>query len=432
MEKSAEVSLPRVVLSHSGIQYTYQIALALQEVGALEKFYGTLCYHEKYWLIKAFKSLPPALSEKILNLLKRRQYSHLNSETVVIHPWPEIMARLIRSLAGRNYFTNNALQHYQCRQFDSYVSAKLDRLTFDVFIGLSGSALHSLRRAKTLGKIAIIDQHDIHYQAAARFLSEELEACPEFKETIPYWPPYQPYLDVVRQEMEEADFILVPSTFALESHLAAGIPKEKLVLMLHAVEPQYEVLCDRRISSRPFRILFVGTISQRKGIKYLLEAVKQLNKPNIELTLVGEAHRKIDLLALYEPYFKWVGYVPHEQLKSYFEQSDVLVLPTIYDAFGLSALEAMAAGLPVIVSENCAAGSDVVRDGIDGYVVPIRDVEVLKDRLLRLYHNQELREIMSRNASARVKTFHWQSYLTQLGSFLELIKERTDQKEVSV
>lgn len=423
------MSLPRVVLSHSGIQYTYPLALALQEMGALEKFYGTLCYHDRYWLIKILKSFPTVFG-RVLKQLERRQYSQLYSEALVIHSWPEIRARLLRFLSGRNYFTHNVLQHYQCRQFDAYVSTQLDRLTFDVFIGLSGSTLHSLRRAKQLGKIAIVDQHDIHYQLAAKLLSGELEACPELKETIPYWPPYQPYLDVVREEIEIADFILVPSTFALESHFDAGIPREKLILMLHAVEPPYEVLCDRRVSDKTFRILFVGTITQRKGIKYLLEAVKQLNQPNIELTLLGDAHGDVrDFLASYQPYFKWVDYVPHGELKSYFEKSDVVVLPTIYDAFGLSALEAMAAGRPVIVSQNCAAGSDVVRDGIDGYIVPIRDVEILKDRLTRLYHNDELKEIMGRNASARVKTFGWQTYRKKLNSFLVSIKDHVSKKE---
>ena len=421
-----------VVLSHAGIQYTHQIAFALDQIGVLKKFYGPFCYHEQSRFVKTLELFSQApLIKAVLKRLEKHGRSRLNIEKIDMNPWPEMVTRFSRFSFGRNYFTNNVLQHYQNRWFDYSVSKKLERLNFDVFIGLSGSALYSLRQAKRLGKITVVDQHDIHYQLATRLLAEELKACPELKETIFYWPPYEPYLEVLRQEMELADFILVPSTFSLDSHLEAGIPREKLVLMLHATEPECEVLDGHFLSRRStFRVLSVGTLTQRKGIKYLLEAVKQLNQPDMELTLVGDLSGGSDLLEAYKPYFKWVGFVPHEELKQYFKQADVVVLPTIYDAFGLSALEAMASGVPVIVSENCAAGSDIVRDGVDGFVIPIRNVEVLKDRLLRLYHNQELKEIMGQNAAMRAKAFSWQSYVNELRAFLGSIQRlKEEQKE---
>jgi glycosyltransferase involved in cell wall biosynthesis len=103
------------------------------------------------------------------------------------------------------------------------------------------------------------------------------------------------------------------------------------------------------------------------------------------------------------------------------------VLPSVYDAFGLVALDGMAAGLPVIVSENTAAGSDVVRDGVDGFVTPIRDVEVLKDRILRLYQDPALRSEMGKNAAERVKQFSWEVYENRLK---EVIEQVIDSKKI--
>jgi glycosyltransferase involved in cell wall biosynthesis len=170
-------------------------------------------------------------------------------------------------------------------------------------------------------------------------------------------------------------------------------------------------------------VLFAGSITQRKGVKYLLEAIKQLDSPMLELVMVGDIVGNSAALEAYKGYFRSVGYVSHELLAAYFGMSDVLVLPSIYDAFGLVALEAMAAGLPVIVSEHTAAGSDVVRDGIDGFVIPIRDIGALKDRLMRLYSNEELRIQMGRNGQERVKQFNWDSYKTRLAELIGRITE---------
>jgi glycosyltransferase involved in cell wall biosynthesis len=322
-----------------------------------------------------------------------------------------------------NYFTTNRLRHWQNRAFDFFVSSQLARTSFDVLIALSGSALYSLRRAKKLGKVAVLDQHDIHFRLAATLLQEERERCPEFSSTIPYWPPLKSYLRCLEEEMLLADYILVPSTFSLHSHLDAGVPFEKLILLPHATEPPYESSSRKRHLDGKFRVLFAGSITQRKGVKYLLEAIKQLDSPMLELVMVGDIVGNSAALESYKGYFRWVGYVSHELLAAYFGMSDVLVLPSIYDAFGLVALEAMAAGLPVIVSEHTAAGSDVVRDGIDGFVIPIRDIGALKDRLMRLYSNEELRIQMGRNGQERVKQFNWDSYKTRLAELIGRITE---------
>jgi len=116
--------------------------------------------------------------------------------------------------------------------------------------------------------------------------------------------------------------------------------------------------------------------------------------------------------------------VPKVELLRYYSNASVFVLPSVADAQPLVVLEAMACGLPVIVTENCGS-TDFVRDGIDGFVIPIRDVEALKDRLLFLYKDEAKRRQMGDQARTRVQEFTWEQYGRRLIEVYHEISKRT-------
>ena len=128
-----------------------------------------------------------------------------------------------------------------------------------------------------------------------------------------------------------------------------------------------------------FRIVFVRQITQRKGISYLVEAFKRASIPKSELVLLGRPIGSVDPWAQI-PGVKHVPLMPRSQLPAVYANADVYVLPSLVEGFGLTGLEAMASGLPVVLSEH-TFGSDVITDGVDGYVVPIRDPESIAERL---------------------------------------------------
>lgn len=418
------MGLPKVIISHGGVQYSYQLALALQELGCLERFFTTFCYTQGYLQEHLVRTLPVSLRQKVDSYFSRRMPRGVEAKRLWPIGWPELLHRASILLLGRNYFTSHRLQEWQSRLFDASVARKLGEHDFAVLIALSGSSLQTVAEAKRLGRVVVLDQHDIHCRAASQLLREEMTASPEFADTVPCWPPLESYLEMVEKEIELADYIVVPSTFALRTHLEAGVPEGKLVLMPHATEPAYESLPRERRPDGKFRVLFVGSITQRKGVKYLLEAIRRLNRGDIELVMVGPKVGSLEPIREYREYARWVPYVDHDKLRDYFNEADVFVLPTIYDAFGLSALEAMAAGLPVIVSENCVAGSDVVRDGTDGFVVPIRDPDAIRQRLEELMADDERRTWMGENARERVKEFNWASYARRWRHFLGSLQMR--------
>ena len=114
----------------------------------------------------------------------------------------------------------------------------------------------------------------------------------------------------------------------------------------------------------------------------------------------------------------YLGQVPRSQIQEEFCRADLFVLPTLAEGMALVHLEAMACGVPVITTPNCGS---VVRDGIDGFIVPIRDAQALADRMQQLLEDRSLRARMGAAARERARDFTWQRYgerlLDALGVF---------------
>jgi len=169
--------------------------------------------------------------------------------------------------------------------------------------------------------------------------------------------------------------------------------------------------------------LFVGQISQRKGIKYLLEAFKNLRLEKAELVLMGDVIGSGEGLKAYEGIFKHIKSVSYAELPKYYQSADIFVYPSLHEGSALAIYEAMASGLPIITTHN--SGS-VVRDGEEGFVVPIRDVEALMRKLLLLYQDYCLRNSMGKKARKRAESFSWAQYRFRLAVVLRgLIAEKT-------
>ncbi|MFQ6121214.1 MAG: glycosyltransferase family 4 protein [Methanosarcinales archaeon] len=211
------------------------------------------------------------------------------------------------------------------------------------------------------------------------------------------------------KEFEEADYISIPSHFVYQSFLEEGFDADKLIKVPYGVD----MTEFRQIPKKDdvFRVLFVGMLCLRKGLHYLLEAVSQLDLDNFELVLRGSVIDEgiIPFLEKYKEYYKIADFVPREDLHKIYSNSSVFVLPSLEEGLSMAIAEAMACGLPVIVSTN-TGGEDIVRDGVDGFITPIRDVEAIKEKILFFYENEEKRKEMGNNAKERVKEFTWDRY----------------------
>ena len=285
-----------------------------------------------------------------------------------------------------------------------------------------GVALPAFRRIRAVGGNALLHAVTAHHAWAAEILQQEIELTPSFAATLQHHDLPPSVLNSYDMELAEADRILVLSTFQMRTYLERGIAPEKLRLTPLGVN--LDIFNPSEVKEgRPFTVLFVGQVTQRKGISYLIEAFHRAALPNSILRFVGpvvgsdEAWRARAGL-------EYLPVQPRWRLPDIYRDADVYVLPSLVEGFAQTALEAMACGVPVIISTN-TFGSDVVTDGFDGFVVPIRDPDAIARKLSLLHSDRDLGREMGMRGSETASKWSWEAYgVSVVAAVKELIGSR--------
>jgi len=327
-----------------------------------------------------------------------------NAQTVVpaalIRQWG-LVGRGLKYLGAKD--STGLIYHLDGILFDSWVTAQLPQ--GNICHAWHGHCLWTMRKAKRRKMITVIERASSHPATASQLLREEYQRW-----DVPLRLPMWNYKRLIR-EIEEADYITIPSPFVRQSMLAAGVPERKLIEIPFGVDLSRFPPAPTR-SSHPFRVIFAGQVSIRKGVSYLLEAWQRLKWSDAELWIVGGMAHDFQLLRGRWSNLTGVRFIAHSSgLAQLFQQTDVFAFPSIEEGSALVVYEAMASGLPIITTFN--AGS-VVRDGEDGFIIPIRHVDALCDRLQRLRDTPALRSQMGQSARAQAEQFPWTRYQAQL------------------
>jgi glycosyltransferase involved in cell wall biosynthesis len=276
--------------------------------------------------------------------------------------------------------------------------------------GTGRYAFEAVRRA---GGRAVLSYPIAHNRYQAKLYAEEAEHAPGFAAALPRQDLLPPeYSERLEVECEMADRIIVGSSFVRQSFVELGYNPEKIAITPYGVDTE-------RFSPRAaprndgvFRALFVGQIGQRKGMSYLLDGYRRFQgaraRADAELHVVGTFVAGHEVYAEYSDVFRHTPHVPQKDLPALYRDADVFVFPSLIEGMPLVVLEAMACGLPVITTTHGPA--DIVRDGIDGFFVPIRDPEAIAARLDQLYRDPALREQMGRNAREQALRHTWDTY----------------------
>ncbi len=365
-----------VIVSSGGQFHAYHLARGAQRAGYLKRFITTL--YDKH--------------ETGLDRAVVRQV-----------PLPELIGQVVWRLPG----ANSMYLSYLIRDnlFDLLARRFVDG--GDILHVFNHFGLHSMRKARRLGMRTIVERSAAHPVVHHKLLSEEYA-----RYGLRFPAANRLLIDKHLQEYAEANAIMVPSAFVWRTMVEGGVPEEKLRRVHFGFAPERFRPMPEAKTDNTFRVLFVGSVSLQKGVQYLLEAFKRLDLPDAELVFVGGAYPDSkSFLPQYEGLYKHIWFVPQEELAALYNTASVFVLPSLQDGFGMVVYEAAACGLPVIVTENVGAA---IRDGQDGFVVPIRDPDALADRLLRLYEDEPLRRAMGKSARAYVQQFTWEAYHHEL------------------
>lgn len=306
-------------------------------------------------------------------------------------------SRALRRLAASD--PSHRLWHLESLVYDAWAARAL--VPADLLVVWGGYGLRSMARARAMGMATVVVRASTHPAYQRRLLCEEYAR---------WGLPYRVVEAAVRravQELDSADHALIPSAFVRCSFLGQGYPQERLLeVPFGADTARFRPAPER--APHPFRVLFIGQVGVRKGVPYLLEAWRRLRWADAELWLVGRQEGSSrPLLARWQGLsgVRWLAYSPHPA--ALMQQADVFAFPTVEEGSALVVYEALACGLPVVTTPH--AGS-VVRDGYEGFLVPIRDVDALAERLERLRADPDLRQAMGRAARERAEDFTWQRH----------------------
>lgn len=389
---NSSLNKKKTMLSSAGVLYSHAIAKTLYKSDQLDNIFTPVFPKD---------TIPKHYSKRIA--------------------YPHIFFKPIIKIARKYKNLSNIFVNQETLVFDKCVSRYLKNIKYDILHGFSGSCFYSMSEAKKQGKICIVDQHDVYYKMSDPLIEDELKKNPNNLSSISYWPPHKGYHKRVDEELKIADYAFVPSTFSLKTFKDYGIAKEKLILMPFGIEAdsiRKEIASKER---KEFKVGFIGSIGLRKGIRYLMEAVREIDNPNIKLYIAGSFQAKGNILQEYRGYYNLMGYLSPSKKEGFISDLDVLVLPSLIDSFGIVILEAMAKGIAVIASEN-TGGPDIINNGNDGFIVPIRNTEAIKEKILYLYNNRQKRVDMGRKALEKVSNFTWDRYADRYKNFIETIK----------
>jgi glycosyltransferase involved in cell wall biosynthesis len=278
----------------------------------------------------------------------------------------------------------------------------------------NSAGLEILQVARQRGLMGFVEQTIAPCAVEHQLLSAEYAAWPGWESHPERRDLVATYAGRERQEWELADWIVCGSEFVAEGIRQVGGCWQKCVVVPYGVD--YAPTTVREFSRKSsLNVLFAGQVGLRKGAPYFYQAAGVLPATRFHFRMVGpcllseHAARAIsDRVAL-------IGAVPRTAMAEQYRWADVLVLPSICEGSATVTYEALAAGVPVIATRN--AGT-VVRDGVDGFIVPARDHGAIAQKLELLYSDPDRLRQLSQNASARAREYTIEKYAERLLSVL--------------
>ncbi|MBX7123317.1 MAG: glycosyltransferase family 4 protein [Opitutaceae bacterium] len=402
-----------ILLSHpTGSTPARHAALGLHRAGLLSEFWTGEIPAASTWITRMLpgggrqnpesRAFPPELDDKI--------------RTRPLHAATQSFAQRLGLSRQRAKGEETDHDEAAFRMLDRSVAKRISSGNFSGIYAYEDGAESAFRAARDLQELCIYDKPTIHWRAARELLREEAEREPQWAETLVEPQACDEVCARRDTEIALADVIIVPSVFAkhtIEQH----VPTRARIAVVPFGPPTHPpaIAEKTRDASQKLRVLFLGPLTQRRGLSYLFAAVQQLEGA-AELTVAG--NRPIRPCSALDQELSRVNFAKadsQEEILQLMSKHDVLVLPSLFEDFGTELLDAMALGLPVIATPNSAA-PDLVSDGNEGFIVPIRSAQAIAEKLHLLIREPGQLAEMSHRAALRAREFNWKRYETTLAT----------------
>jgi alpha-maltose-1-phosphate synthase len=376
---------------------SYNAAVAFLEHGLLRRFHTLL-----YQPLGAKKRYHPDLPRTYVTTYPLNEVVRLAATQVPSARWN-----------GRR----QGFVDWNARHFDRQTANALTEGDGAVYC-YEDSAAFTFERARDVGAKRIYELPTLYFRDLRRLIEAEISREPElacFFRTLrePAWK-----LERKDRELETADVIVVPTLRVRRSVEQFLRPAAQYVLApygsdLH-VRPKEWTSVDQQ---GPLKLFAAGNLGPGKGLHILFAALARLGTRRYHLSLAGrwEPGFRTWLGKKYPIDYEWLGQLPHAEVYEACRRSHVFVFPSLAEGFGLVILEAMAAGIPVIASDQTAA-PEIIQQGEDGWVVPAADSESLQTSLEAVLGERTRLPDIGSGARRKAVALDWASYRANLSS----------------
>lgn len=405
-----EDDLCKIIVAHPGRQHSFRVATALQHYNLLEAYATTVYDKDSSILMRIGKIF---LRGDLLRRAKKRKCPDVDDSQVIQFEELRGLLLLVLNRIDKKQIFKGRYNRYVSYKFQKKLAKYILKHNIKAVISYDSNSdvLFDILCKKAPDVVRIIDNAHPCRNYIYKIYNEKLEASGEFIKTYKScrYLLDETYAEQFGAEAKKADIHIVASTFSQQASVYNGIDKEHIIVApygvdnvaFHSVEKDYR---------QGLKILFVGNITQRKGIYQILEASKQLSDLNIEFNLIGDGKELCpELYSPYEPYVNFLGRIPFEKMLEKYSINHVLVFPSMGDGFGLVILEALSSGLPVIASRNCS-GPDIIKDGYNGFLIDAGDTAQLVDKIKWFYNHMEQLPQFQENAIQSAKEMTWENY----------------------
>lgn len=416
------MSNSRVLVAQLGARRHYQQPILFNQWGILERFY-TDFYSGNNEVTQLLKL--PQIYNHLPNILKKGldRYDPALEKARIIH-FPKLAYQWTKAMGNSSLANRSSIKIWGYKEFCKKI-INTDITDIDVIYGFNGASLELFEYAKARGIRCVLDQTLAERSMVHQLLLKEEKFWPEW--SLSPFTVSDADLELMEREQREqdlADQIICGSSFVKDSLVARGVRADKISVItlgrqkdgkLNQINPKRQTPQQRKDG---LRILFAGSVGLRKGIPYLLEALRKLQgKIPFACKVAGSLEIRPERVTEYQDLCEFMGRVPRSQMAELYAWADVFVIPSICEGSAMVTYEALNWRLPIITTYN--SGS-IVRDGTDGLIVPIRNIEAIANCLLNIFKEKIKLNINSDTSN----------YISQVYSNSERILIQSTLKEI--
>jgi glycosyltransferase involved in cell wall biosynthesis len=399
-KKSMTGSSVKFVVSHpTGNTFVRALLSQLINQNQLEKFFTTIGAG------KGANSLISAFCNG------KREYAI--PDKLIYRQWLPEFTRLL-SKGDQAKKRHRADHSYQA--LDKKVSNKLASLTFQVLHSYEDGCSSSFARAKQMGMQCSYELPIAHWATVRRLLAEEAERYPAWEPTLESTREPEEKLFQKEEELRLADRITCPSKFVMDSIPLEIRQKTPCQISPFGSPPDEPVDFEHSQKNNILKLLFVGSMSQRKGLADLFEALKLLKGEPISLSILGQPSMSMEFYRKQLPDFEYYPPCTNSKVRKIMQLHDALVLPSIVEGRALVQQEALSCGLPIIATPN-AGGEDLVEEGVTGHLVPIRSPEKIAQAISLIMANRINRDGIQKLCQKKAREYSWEKYAQNIIDF---------------